>query len=252
MHRWLPAVYLKGNRSGCEPKLVVPTPDRGAYTCGVILIADKYSSFAPLYDLMSAEIPVYRAGRKLGVQTLDLHPGAQVLDVGCGTGLNFRHLKERIGPAGTIVGIDRSAEMLAQARRKATRQGWTNIILVQADTTTTPTEAIIESITSQGGLPLSDAALATYALSLMKPWEAGWTMMQDLTAPGGRLCVVDMQDPTSRIPGARALARLACRLGGADITAHPFAAVERDCIDVTARSARAGHLQIRTGHHPAS
>ncbi|WP_294566206.1 class I SAM-dependent methyltransferase [uncultured Arthrobacter sp.] len=218
----------------------------------MILIAEKYSSFAPLYDLMSAEIPIYRAGRKLGVQSLDLRAGAQVIDVGCGTGLNFRHLKERIGLAGTIVGIDRSAEMLAQARRKATRHGWTNIILIQADATTTPSESIIESITSQGGRPLSDAALATYALSLMNPWEAGWNMMRKLTAPGGRLCIVDMQEPTSRIPGTRALARLACSLGGADITAHPWKAVEADCVDVTDGTARAGHLQIRTGRQTAT
>ncbi|MBG6226611.1 demethylmenaquinone methyltransferase/2-methoxy-6-polyprenyl-1,4-benzoquinol methylase [Arthrobacter sp. CAN_A2] len=215
----------------------------------MIPIAEKYRTFAPFYDLMSAEIPVYRAGRKLGIQSLDLRAGGQVLDVGCGTGLNFRHLKEHIGPTGTIIGIDRSAEMLAQARRKATREGWSNIILIQADATTSPTEAIIESIASQGGRPLSDAALATYALSLMKPWEAGWSTMRDLTRLGGQLCVVDMQEPTSRLPGTSALARLACTLGGADITAHPWTAVETHCTDVTTRSARAGHLQIRTGHH---
>ncbi|GAA1348430.1 class I SAM-dependent methyltransferase [Arthrobacter roseus] len=76
----------------------------------MILIAGKYRSFAPLYDLLSAEWPVYRAGRKIGIESLDLHSGDQVLDIGCGTG-------------GTIVGIDRSPNMLAQARRKATRKG---------------------------------------------------------------------------------------------------------------------------------
>lgn len=215
----------------------------------MILIAEKYSSFAPFYDLMSAEIPVYRAGRKIGIRSLDLQPGAQVLDLGCGTGLNFRHLIERIGPTGTIIGIDRSAEMLERARQKALRQEWSNIILIQADVTTTPSESIIESITAQGGRPLGDAALATYALSLMNPWQAGWETMRKLTTPGQCLCVVDMQEPTSPIPGTRTLARLACRLGGADITAHPWRAVERDCVDVITESARARHLQIRTGRH---
>lgn len=215
----------------------------------MIPIAEKYSSFAPLYDLMSAEFPVYRAGRKLGINALNLEPGHQVLDLGCGTGLNFGLLKERIGPTGTIIGIDRSPGMLAQARRKADRFGWTNIILIQADATTMSPSSISSSITAQGGRNLSDTTLATYALSLMNPWEAAWDAMKQLTRPGGSLCIVDMQESTSHVLGMRILARLACRLGGADITAHPWRAVEQDCTDVTEASARSGHLQVRTGRH---
>ena len=214
----------------------------------MVLIIEKYTGFAPFYDLLSGEAPVYRAGRRIGIRFLDLAEGAQVLDLGCGTGLNFGYLEERIGTTGTIIGVDRSAEMLAQARRKATRNGWKNIILIQADALSTSPESLREAITSQGGQALSDAALATYALSLMDPWETGWTLLQQLTAPKGSLCVVDMQEPESRIPGIRTLARLACALGGADITAHPWRAVERDCDDVASESARSGHLQIRAGH----
>ncbi|RJT81140.1 class I SAM-dependent methyltransferase [Arthrobacter cheniae] len=196
---------------------------------------------------MSAEFPVYRAGRQLGIGSLNLNPGDQVVDLGCGTGLNFGLLKERIGPTGTIIGIDRSTKMLAQARRKADRHGWTNIILIQADATTASPAFLSASITSHGGKALSDATLATYALSLMKPWEAAWDAMKQLTRPRGSLCIVDMQEPTSLFPGMTALAQSACRLGGADITAHPWKGVERDCTDVTKASARSGHLQIRTG-----
>ncbi|MHA7283870.1 class I SAM-dependent methyltransferase [Arthrobacter sp. TMS2-4] len=218
--------------------------------CGVVLIAEEYSRLAPFYDLVSGEIPVYRAGRLLGIRSLELEPGHQVLDIACGTGLNFAHLKERIGPTGTIIGIDRSAHMLAQARRKADRRGWTNIILIQADATVSSAASLSASITSQGGKALSDATLGTYALSLMTPWEAAWDTMKGLTAPSGSLCVVDMQEPASRIPGMTALARLACRLGGADITAHPWRGLERDCIHIVGASARGGHLQVRTGRHP--
>ncbi len=64
-----------------EPKLVVPVPATAPTYCGVILIADKYSRFAPFYDLLSAEFPVYRAGRLLGICALELEPGHQVLDL---------------------------------------------------------------------------------------------------------------------------------------------------------------------------
>ena len=82
-------------------------------------MGDKYTRFAPFYDLLSGEYPVYHAGRVLGINALAPTPGQQVLDIGCGTGLNFMLLQDRIGSNGTIVGIDRSAQMLRQARRRA-------------------------------------------------------------------------------------------------------------------------------------
>ena len=35
----------------------------------------RYTSVAPLYDVVSAEWPVYRVGRRLGVPLLHLRPG---------------------------------------------------------------------------------------------------------------------------------------------------------------------------------
>ncbi|GAB3536302.1 hypothetical protein GCM10027403_16620 [Arthrobacter tecti] len=208
---------------------------------------EKYSTFAPLYDLLSAEQPVYRAGRRLGVDQLNLSPGEQVLDLGCGTGLNFPLLQKRIGAAGTVVGIDRSAEMLRQARRRAERKGWRNVILIQADATAMTPAAIADAVAAAGGRGLCDAGIATYALSLMPRWEDAWSNMRDLTKVSGRLSVVDMQTPTGTYALLTPLARLACKLGGADIDAHPWTAVERDCTNVSRSSARGGHLQVRTG-----
>lgn len=69
----------------------------------------------------------------LGINALAPTVGQQVLDIGCGTGLNFSRMQEGIGGSGTIVGIDSSAQMLGFARRRATRHGWENVILIQAD-----------------------------------------------------------------------------------------------------------------------
>lgn len=55
-----------------------------------------------------------------------------MLDVGCGTGLCFARLEGVIGRAGRITGIDESPEMLALARKRVRRHGWTNVDLITA------------------------------------------------------------------------------------------------------------------------
>jgi ubiquinone/menaquinone biosynthesis C-methylase UbiE len=55
-----------------------------------------------------------------------------VIDVACGTGVNFALLEERIGREGRIVGIDLSPDMLAEARRRVDAEGWSNVTLVEA------------------------------------------------------------------------------------------------------------------------
>ncbi|EXF23900.1 ubiquinone biosynthesis protein, partial [Nesterenkonia sp. AN1] len=94
---------------------------------------------------------------------------------------------------------------------------------------------------------LCDAAVATYALSLMERWEGAWENMRRLTTEDARLGVLDMQRPTGLSALLSPLARAACRLGGADIEAHPWTAVERDCAEIRAASVRGGHLQMRVG-----
>ena len=60
----------------------------------------RYTSFAPAYDVLSGEWPVYRAGRITGIGALRLRLGAVVLDIGCGTGLNIPLIRAAVGPAG--------------------------------------------------------------------------------------------------------------------------------------------------------
>lgn len=50
------------------------------------------------------------------VDLLDPRPGERVLDLGCGTGHLTATVDEAVGGEGEVVGIDRSAEMVAEAR----------------------------------------------------------------------------------------------------------------------------------------
>lgn len=207
----------------------------------------RYTSFAPAYDVLSGERPVYRTGRVNGIGALRLRPGALVLDIGCGTGLNFPLIREAIGPAGRIVGVDASANMLAQARAKAERRGWMNIDLEHADATTLTPGWLNDHLGPRRGPGGADAVLCTYSLSVMTNWPEAWRAATAAARPGARVAVVDMQAPTGPATALAPLARLACILGGSDITAHPWTALERECTDVKAWSLRGGHIQVRAG-----
>ena len=197
----------------------------------------RYTASARFYDRISMEWPVYGAGRVVAIDLLALRPGHHVLDIGCGTGLNFAHLQKGIGPTGSITAVDASAQMLEQARQRADSAGWTNVRLLEADATTLDDSTLDSSF---------DVAISTYALSLMPDWRGALSAMVKATRVGGRVAVVDMQKPVGWAKVWTPLAQLACRLGGSEIGAHPWIAVE-SLSDVRAASVRGGHIQIRVG-----
>ena len=205
----------------------------------------RYRASARFYDLISAEWPVYRAGRVAAIDLIALRPGHRVLDIGCGTGLNFPLVQDRIGPTGSITGVDASAQMLAQAQRRSRTAGCDNVRLIEADATTLDAQAM-----DVGGD--FDAVISTYALSLMSDWPRVVSVMIAAARPGGRVAVVDMQTPIGPAKVWTPLARLACLLGGSDIEARPWTAVESTLTNVRRASLRGGHLQVRVGSVPAT
>lgn len=96
-------------------------------------LIDIYRKRARGYD--TSGISSFEAQRKKAVTLLELKRGDVVVDVGCGTGLNFAFLEEAIGPEGKIIGVDLTDAMLEQARKRIADQGWQNVELVQSDAT---------------------------------------------------------------------------------------------------------------------
>jgi ubiquinone/menaquinone biosynthesis C-methylase UbiE len=70
--------------------------------------------------------------RRRAIDHLWLTSGDAVLDIGCGTGASFASLAERVGPAGRIVGVDRSPELLAIAAARVRDLGLANVVLLEA------------------------------------------------------------------------------------------------------------------------
>lgn len=119
-------------------------------------------------------------GRAQAVERLNLRPDAQVLEVGCGTGLNFGRILARLDPArGGLTGLDFSEDMLARARRRVAARGWTHVSLVCGDATRMDLGRTFDGI------------LFTYSLTMIPDWPAALERARAHLRPGGRVVVLD-------------------------------------------------------------
>jgi demethylmenaquinone methyltransferase/2-methoxy-6-polyprenyl-1,4-benzoquinol methylase len=146
-----------------------------------------YRKKAKHYDITSRLYPApgypQRAQRRRAVQALGLRAGDTVIDMACGTGLNFSLLEESIGPGGRIVGVDLTDAMLAQAEDRIAANGWRNVSLVQADAADFDFPAEVHAI------------LSTYALTQVPDCAAVIAHGAAALAAGGRLVVLDLKVP---------------------------------------------------------
>jgi demethylmenaquinone methyltransferase/2-methoxy-6-polyprenyl-1,4-benzoquinol methylase len=108
-----------------------------------------------------------------------------MVDVACGTGLNFPLIEEVIGPDGRIVGVDLTDAMLAQAQDRIETNGWSNISLVQADAADFDFP------------PEVDAILSTYALSHMPECADVIANGAAALSGRGRWVVLDLKVPAN-------------------------------------------------------
>ena len=64
-------------------------------------------------------LPAIRALKPIMLDQLMLQRGMHVLEVGCGAGEDVRTIARRVGPTGRVIGLDASAEIVAEATRRA-------------------------------------------------------------------------------------------------------------------------------------
>jgi S-adenosylmethionine-diacylgycerolhomoserine-N-methlytransferase len=126
----------------------------------------------------------YLLGRDQLISGLRPAAGANVLEIGCGTGRNLV-LAARRHPEARFFGIDVSTEMLTSAVSAISRHALTNRIRVaHGDGTGFDPDFLF-------GIRSFDHILISYSLSMIPDWRRVVETGLSHLAPGGRLHIVD-------------------------------------------------------------
>lgn len=171
---------------------------------------DQWTQFADEYDTSMRSI----WGRYLEMDPIA--PTDRVLDIGCGSGQSTRDAA-RLAVDGSALGVDLSESMLAEARRRASTEGLTNVEFLRADVQVHAFAAATFdlAISRFGSMFFSDRPSAfSNIASALRPggrmallvWQAAarneWIMVARESMAAGR----DLPMPAPGAPGPAALA----------------------------------------------
>ncbi len=154
-------------------------------------VAVAYNKAAPLYDYMN-RVYFFRRDkrfRSMLAERLNLKPSDAVLDLCCGTGLDFPFLLQKIKNQGTLLGVDLSSKMLQQAKKKS---GSERISLARSDATHLPfrDEAF-------------DAIFVSFCLKITPAHEKVIEEAARVLKPFGKIGILGNHKPSGalRLPG---------------------------------------------------
>ena len=157
--------------------------------------AKFYDLTTILYRMIGLRMKAYRA---LAIKNLSLQRGERVIELGCGTGLNFPALLDEIGPEGRLIGVDLTPGMLDIARLRVERSGWRNVELIQSD------------IAAYDFPPEVNGVLATGLFGYITEYNRVIEAASQALVPGGHLVILDGKQP-EKLPAW--LFKIVLRLG---------------------------------------
>lgn len=102
------------------------------------------------------------------------------LELGGGTGQSLEFLGDRIHKLDKVYLVDLSPSLLEVAKERGKRNGWKNLVCVEADASSfAPPEKAVDVVTF------------TYSLSMIPSWIEALNHVNQILKPGGTLGVVD-------------------------------------------------------------
>ncbi|WP_295405604.1 class I SAM-dependent methyltransferase [uncultured Thiocystis sp.] len=139
---------------------------------------------ASSYDRINAWMSLNRGERyrRDAMIRVGIRPGQSVLDCACGTGVLAAHAQALVGVEGEVIALDPSLPMLAVANARGVRHR-------------------VAGIAEQ--LPLADRSVDLitlgYALRHVADLGIAFAEFARVLRPGGRLLILEMVPPTSRL-----------------------------------------------------
>ncbi len=200
--------------------------------------ARRYDLAVQLYRLAGFRVSRYREDT---VAALALRQGDTVIDLACGTGLNFRLLETAVGGGGRILGVDLTDAMLDQARERVREAGWGNVELIQSDL------AEYEFPSGVAGV------LSTLAITLVPEYDEVIRRGAKALRPRGRLAVFDLKRPEGWPEFLVRFAAWANSPFGVSLELedrHPWESIRRHLKEVLFREYYFGALYLSVGEAP--
>jgi len=203
-------------------------------------ISRRYDWHMRAYNLVGLHIGEYR---RHAVDLLKLKPGDRVVDLGCGTGLSFPHIMERIGPEGQLIGVDMTAGMLACARERCHRGDWRNVELVQSEIATYEFPQEIDAVITAG------------VMGYVSEYDRVIRNAAQVLKPDGQLVILDAKKPGAWPPWLfKLLLKIKKPLGlGIEyFDNRPWESVENHFRKTTFEDLYGGWVYFSTGSNPLS
>ena len=197
--------------------------------------AKHYDFTTILFRLIGLRMKTYRL---LAIKKLSLQRGNCVIELGCGTGLNFPFLMEQIGPEGRLIGIDLTPGMLDIAQERVGRSSWKNVELVQSD---------IVAYDFPEGI---NGVLATGLFGYIPEYDRVIKAASQSLVPGGHLSILDGKQPEN-LPSR--LFKIVLKLGGPFgytpeyFNVRPWESVERYFKETSIEKKYGGMIYILSG-----
>lgn len=110
-----------------------------------------------------------------------INPGENVVDMGCGGGIDSLIAAKMVGPTGVVIGVDMTPEMLDRARAAAAKSGLTNVEFI---------DGVAEALPAPDGW--ADVVISNGVLNLLPDKVAGLQDMFRVLKPTGRLQIADI------------------------------------------------------------
>jgi arsenite methyltransferase len=158
-------------------------------------------------------------GNPLGIQSL--RAGDAVLDLGSGAGFDAFLAARAVGPAGSVVGVDMTPEMLQAARANAAQGGFANVEFRLGEIEHLPVaDASVDVILSNCVINLSPEKPAVYAEAFRVLRPGGRIAISDVVAlqPLPAAVRADLELHTGCVAGASTIAELQAMITAAGFT----------------------------------